>query len=82
VFISEIFPNRVRARGQALGTLTHWVMCAIISQTFPIIAAQSGGTAFAFFAVCMVGQLIWVLFVMPETKGVSLEQIQKHLGIE
>ena len=82
VFISEIFPNRVRARGQALGTFTHWVMCAAISWTFPIIAAKSGGNIFAFYAVCMVGQLVWVLLVMPETKGISLERIQKHLGIE
>ncbi|MGH8024161.1 MAG: sugar porter family MFS transporter [Limisphaerales bacterium] len=82
VFISEIFPNRVRARGQALGTFTHWVMCAAISWTFPIIAAKSGGNTFAFYALCMVGQLIWVLLVMPETKGISLERIQKHLGIK
>jgi sugar porter (SP) family MFS transporter len=81
VFISEIFPNRVRARGQALGSFTHWIMAALISWTFPIIAAQSGWLTFAFYAVCMVGQLIWVWLVMPETKGVSLEQIQKRLGI-
>ena len=82
VFISEIFPNRVRARGQALGSFTHWVMAAAISWTFPMIAAKSGGHTFAFYAVCMVGQLLWVWFVMPETKGISLEQIQKQLGIE
>jgi sugar porter (SP) family MFS transporter len=82
VFISEIFPNRVRARGQALGSFTHWIMAAAISWTFPMIAAKSGGHIFAFYAVCMVGQLVWVWFVMPETKGVSLEQIQKRLGIE
>ncbi|HEV2319117.1 MAG TPA: sugar porter family MFS transporter, partial [Verrucomicrobiae bacterium] len=82
VFIGEIFPNRVRARGQALGTFTHWFMCAAIVWTFPIIAAKSGGNAFTFFAVCMVGQLLWVLLAMPETKGISLERIQKHLGIE
>ncbi len=82
VFISEIFPNRVRARGQALGSFTHWIMAALISWTFPLIAEQSGGHAFAFYAVCMVGQLIWVWLIMPETKGISLEQIQKRLGIE
>ncbi len=82
VFISEIFPNRVRARGQALGSFTHWVMAAGISWTFPMIAAKSGGHAFAFYAVCMVGQLLWVLWVMPETKGISLEKIQRQLGIE
>jgi len=82
VFIGEVFPNRVRARGQALGSFTHWVMAALISWTFPVIAAQSGGHVFAFYALCCVGQLIWVIFVMPETKGISLEKIQKELGIE
>ena len=82
VFISEIFPNRVRARGQALGSFTHWFMAALISWTFPIIADKSGGHAFAFYCFCMVGQLLWVIFVMPETKGITLEQIQKKLGIE
>jgi sugar porter (SP) family MFS transporter len=82
VFIGEVFPNRVRARGQALGSFTHWVMAALISWTFPIIAAQSGGHAFAFYAVCCVGQLLWVIFIMPETKGISLEKIQMKLGIE
>ena len=82
VYISEIFPNRVRARGQALGSFTHWAMAAAISWTFPMIAQQSGGHAFAFYALCMVGQLFWVLFVMLETKGVSLERIQRRLGIE
>jgi MFS transporter, SP family, xylose:H+ symportor len=81
VFISEIFPNRVRARGQALGSFTHWVMAAVISWTFPMIAETSGGHAFAFYAVMMVLQLVWVLRVMPETKGVPLEDIQKRLGI-
>ena len=82
VFISEIFPNRVRARGQALGSFTHWFMAAIISQTFPMIADKSGGNAFAFYCAMMVLQLLWVLLIMPETKGVPLEQIQKKLGIE
>ena len=82
VFISEIFPNRVRARGQALGSFTHWFMCALVSWTFPVIADISGGHAFAFFAVMMVLQLAWVIFIMPETKGVPLEEIQKKLGIE
>jgi SP family xylose:H+ symportor-like MFS transporter len=81
VFITEIFPNRVRARGQALGSFTHWFMTAVISWTFPVIAEISGGHTFAFYALCMVGQLLWVLFVMPETKGVTLEQIQKRMGI-
>ena len=82
VFISEIFPNRVRARGQALGSFTHWAMAAAISWTFPMIAERSGGHAFAFYAGAMVLQLVWVLFVMPETKGVPLEEIHQTLGIE
>ncbi len=81
VFLAEIFPNRIRARGQALGSSIHWVMAALISWTFPIIAAQSGGHTFAFYAVMMVLQLFWVLLFMPETKGVPLEEIQKKLGI-
>jgi MFS transporter, SP family, xylose:H+ symportor len=82
VFLSEIFPNRVRAKGQSLGTFTHWFWCAIVSWTFPIIAERSGGHAFSFFASMMVLQLIMVLKFLPETKGVSLEQIQRKLGIE
>ena len=82
VFISEIFPNRVRARGQALGSFTHWFMAAAISWTFPVFAEASGGYIFTFYAICMVGQLIWVLLVMPETKGISLEKMQKKLGID
>jgi sugar porter (SP) family MFS transporter len=90
VFISEIFPNRVRARGQALGSFTHWFMCAAISWTFPMMvgkadapgASQAGARVFAFYAAMMVLQLVWVLVAMPETKGVPLEQIQKKLGIE
>ncbi len=81
VFLSEIFPNRIRARGQALGSFTHWFMAAVISWTFPMFADASGGHTFAFYAVMMVLQLIWVLRVMPETKGVPLEDIQKRLGI-
>jgi len=82
VFISEIFPNRVRARGQALGSFTHWFMAAAISWTFPVIADISGGHTFAFYSLCMVGQLLWVLLVMPETKGITLENIQKQMGIK
>jgi MFS family permease len=82
VFISEIFPNRVRARGQALGSFTHWVIAAAISWTFPMIADISGGHTFAFYCLMMVLQLVWVLRVMPETKGVPLEEIQRKLGIE
>jgi len=82
VFISEIFPTRVRAKGQALGCFTHWFMCALIAWTFPMFAEKTGAHIFAFYAGMMVLQLIWVLTVMPETKGVPLEEIQKKLGIE
>jgi sugar porter (SP) family MFS transporter len=82
VFISEIFPNRVRARGQALGSFTHWIFAAAISQTFPLIAEVSGGHVFAFYCAMMVLQLAWVIWIMPETKGVPLEEIQKKMGIE
>jgi sugar porter (SP) family MFS transporter len=83
VFISEIFPNRVRARGQALGSFTHWIMAAVISWTFPLIADKLGAAyVFSFYAAMMVLQLGWVLMYMPETKGVPLEDIQKKFGIE
>jgi len=82
VYLSEIFPNRVRGRGQSLGTTTHWIAAALISWTFPLIAEASGGYTFAFYAACMVLQLFWVLFKMIETKGISLEEIQKKLKIE
>jgi sugar porter (SP) family MFS transporter len=81
VFISEIFPNAVRARGQALGSFTHWIMACLISLTFPMFADDLGWRVFAIYGFCMVGQLVWVLTMMPETKGVPLEEIQKKLGI-
>lgn len=83
VFISEIFPNRVRARGQALGAFTLWVFNAIVSQSFPWIAGKfGGGIIFAGYCSFMILQLLWVVFLMPETKGVPLEEIQKRLNIE
>ncbi len=82
VYVSEIFPNRIRARGQALSSFTLWLMNASITWTFPVFAAISGGHTFAFFTAMMILQLCWVLLIMPETKGVPLEEIQKKLGIE
>ena len=79
VYLSEIFPNRVRAQGQALGSFTHWVFAAAISWTFPMIAEVSGGHTFAFYSSMMVLQLLWVLKIMPETKGIPLEEIEKRL---
>ncbi|MFZ5999394.1 MAG: MFS transporter, partial [Bacteroidota bacterium] len=79
VFLAEIFPNSVRAKGQTLGSSTHWVMAAVISWTFPILAESSelgGAYAFTIFTVMMVFQLLFAWKIMPETKGKSLEQIQ------
>ena len=80
VFISEIFPNAVRAKGQALGSSTHWVMATVIAFTFPWFAEHlGGGHTFAFFCAMMVLQLGFVLRFMPETKGTALEQVDKAL---
>jgi SP family arabinose:H+ symporter-like MFS transporter len=81
VYISEVFPNRVRAHGQSLGSFTHWFMAALISQLFPIIAAKSRGAPFLLFSAMMALQFFVVLFKYPETKGITLEQMQKELGI-
>lgn len=82
VYISEVFPNRVRAKGQSLGSFTHWVMNALISWAFPSLAARSKSIPFVFFASMMALQFVIVLTVYPETKGVSLEDIQKKLAIQ
>jgi sugar porter (SP) family MFS transporter len=81
VYISEVFPNRVRAKGQSLGSFSHWIMNALISWTFPLMAASSGGYPFVFFSAMMVLQFFVVLFFYPETKGISLEEMQKKLHI-
>jgi sugar porter (SP) family MFS transporter len=83
VFISEIFPNRHRAEGQTLGSFTHWIFAALLTTFFPkMVSAFQPGYVFSFFAGMMVLQLIWVKTMVPETKGVPLEQIQRQLGIE
>jgi len=82
VYIGEVFPNRVRAKGQGLGSSSHWVMNALIAYIFPQVAKSSGGAPFLLFGVMMVVQFFVVLFFYPETKGVSLEQLQHKLGIE
>ncbi|MDP4214016.1 MAG: sugar porter family MFS transporter [Bacteroidota bacterium] len=84
VFISEIFPNSVRSQGGSLGSFTHWIMAAIISWTFPIIVEESangGFYSFIFYSLMMLASLIFIWRVMPETKGRTLEEIQKDLGI-
>jgi len=83
VFISEIFPNRHRAEGQTLGSSTHWIFAALLTTFFPkMVSAFPPGYVFLFFAAMMVLQLIWVIVMVPETKGVPLEQIQKRLAIQ
>src|SRR5450432_570154 len=82
VYLSEVFPTRVRAKGQSLGSFTHWIMNALISGIFPVLAASSGGAPFVFFAVMMVVQFFVVLTTYPETKGHTLEEMQRKLGIE
>ena len=80
VYISEIFPNHVRSYGQSIGTSTHWILAFIIPSSVPFLIAKIGaGTMFLFFAIMMVFQLLWVMFIMPETKGVSLEDLEKQL---
>ena len=81
VYISEVFPNVVRAKGQALGCFTHWFMCTLISWAFPAVAERAGTWAFAFFAAMMAVQLVWAVFFMPETKGGTIEDIERRLGI-
>lgn len=78
VFISEIFPNHLRAGGQAFGSSTHWVLAAIIPSMIPFLFSTIGaGTVFLIFAIMMVFQLLFVIFMMPETKGKSLEELQE-----
>ena len=89
VFISEIFPNRQRAEGQTLGSATHWIFAALLTTFFPKMVDLTGtnehpqraGYIFVFFCVMMVLQLVWVKLMVPETKGIPLEDIQKKLGI-
>ncbi len=81
VFISEVFPTQVRAKGQSLGSFSHWFMNALIAFAFPQVANYSRGTPFVFFSAMMVLQFFVVLFIYPETKGVALEDMQKKLGI-
>jgi len=83
VLISEIFPNQYRAKGQTLGSTTHWVFAALIATVFPAVAtAFKPGFIFLFFCGMMVLQLIWVRTMVPETKGVPLEEIQRQLKVE
>ena len=82
VLISEIFPNRYRAAGQSLGSGTHWVFAALLTTVFPLMArAFPPGAIFLFFCGMMALQLAWVITMVPETKGVPLEEIQRRFGL-
>jgi hypothetical protein len=79
VYLSEVFPNLVRANGQSLGSFTHWIMNALISGIFPVMATQSGAAPFTVFALMTVVQFVVVLVFYPETKGVTLEDMEQKL---
>jgi alkylation response protein AidB-like acyl-CoA dehydrogenase len=81
VYLSEVFPNRVRAKGQSLGSFTHWIMNAMIATAFPVMAAKSKPAPFMLFSAMMVVQFIVVALTYPETKGLTLERMQKKMGI-
>ncbi len=81
VYIAEIFPSRVRSKGQSVGSSSHWIMNALIAGVFPYVAARSKSLPFAFFAAMMLLQFVLVLLYYPETKGRSLEQIQADLKL-
>jgi MFS transporter, SP family, arabinose:H+ symporter len=81
VYLAEVFPNTVRAKGQSLGSFSHWFMNALISQSFPLMAARSGAYPFVFFSLMMVVQFFVVLIAYPETKGLTLEEMQKKMAI-
>jgi MFS family permease len=81
VIINELLPNAVRASGSAVVTCLVWALCLGVSWSFPVVAAKSGAYAFGFFALMMVIQFFVLLKVLPETKGISLEELQKRLGV-
>jgi MFS family permease len=83
VLISEVFPNEHRAAGQSLGSATHWILAALLTLVFPAaVSLFWPGVVFAFFCFMMVLQLLWVVTMVPETKGVPLEVLQHQLGTE
>jgi sugar porter (SP) family MFS transporter len=81
VYISEVFPNVVRARGQSLGSFSHWFMTAVLAWIFPLLSAHSAAVPFGFFSAMMALQFVVVFFFFPETRGITLEDMQKKLGI-
>ena len=81
VYLSEVFPTNIRAKGQGLGSSSHWIANAVIANLFPLIAVYSKALPFWFFAAMMAVQFLVVLFVYPETKGQTLEGMSQHLGL-
>lgn len=81
VYLAEVFPSRIRSKGQSLGASSHWIMNAIIAGVFPYVASHSQAMPFAFFAAMMLLQFLVVLFIYPETRGISLEKNQAKLKI-
>ena len=80
VFISEIFPNHLRASGQAFGSSTHWVLAAVIPSMIPFLFSTTGaGSVFIVFTIAMIFQLLFVIFMMPATKGITLEKLSQKL---
>ncbi len=79
VYISEVFPTRLRAKGQSLGSSSHWISNAVISLVFPLLAMRSGSLPFFFFAAMMVVDFVLVFFYYPETARVSLEKMQEAI---
>lgn len=82
VYLGEVFPTRVRAKGISLGSASNWVVDAIVSAVFPIVAVHHAAMPFYFFAAMMVIELLFVIFIYPETKGLSLEEMQRKMGID
>lgn len=82
VYVSEVFPNSVRSKGQSVGSSAHWITNAVISLVFPMMAASSGAVPFVFFCAMMILDFFIVLFVYPETTGISLEKMEHELGID
>ncbi len=82
VYLGEVFPTKVRSKGQSLGTTANWLTTALLAFVFPILAVHHAAVPFYFFAAMMALQFFVVLFIYPETKGVSLEQLQHKMGID
>lgn len=82
VYLGEVFPNRVRAQGLSMGSAANWVADALVSGLFPIVAVHHSASAFYFFAAMMVVELGFITFIYPETRGLSLEEMQRKMGID